>query len=95
MSSSVENVATVEVSSHTYLGFEFSFDLKWNRHIYNIFSQAEKRLNLLCPLKYKLDRKALETIYESLIRPLFINLEGNKIIFDAVFRYIEGSRRCK
>ena len=59
-----------EVSSHTYLGIEFSFDLSWNRHINNIGSKAENRLNLLRPLKYKLDRKALETIYKSFIRPL-------------------------
>ena len=58
-----------EVSSHNHLGVFLSSALKWKEHITNIVIKTSQRLNMLKSLKYKLNRKALETIYKSFILP--------------------------
>ena len=47
----------------------FSKDLRWSNHIQDIELTATKRLNIMKYFKFKLDRKSLETIYTSFIRP--------------------------
>jgi hypothetical protein len=64
------NTAIEEVDNHIYLGLNFSYNLKWNSHICDVHTKAAKRLNLMLPLKYTLDRKTLETIYTTLVRPV-------------------------
>jgi hypothetical protein len=64
------NTVVSEVNSHTYLGLKFSYNLKWNEHIEHISTKAAQRLNMMLPLKYKIDRKTLETIYTTLVRPV-------------------------
>ena len=59
-----------EVKHHTYLGLKFSSNLKWSEHINTISTKARKRLNLMIPLKFKLDRKSLETMYMSFVLPI-------------------------
>ena len=58
-----------EVSNHTYLGLKFSNNLRWNHHIDDISKKAKKKLNMMTPLKYKLDRHSLETLYSSFVLP--------------------------
>ncbi len=57
------------VPSHTYLGLKFANNLRWNHHINDVSIKARKRLNLMIPLKFKLDRKSLEIIYKSFVLP--------------------------
>jgi len=57
------------VSKHKHLGMVFSHNLRWNAHIDDVISRCSKKINLLKKFKYKLDRKSLETIYFSFIRP--------------------------
>ncbi len=57
------------VSSHTYLGLTFSNNLKWSNHIDDISKRARQRLNLMSPLKFKLDRNSLQIMYTSFVRP--------------------------
>ena len=45
-------------------------DLRWNDHIDSIVNKATKQLNIMKALQYRLDRKTLEIIYISFIRPL-------------------------
>ena len=56
-----------EVQSHTYLGLLFTSKLSWNMHINNVEQKARKRLNMLTPLKYKLDRKSIEIMFQSFV----------------------------
>ena len=58
-----------EVESHVYLGLRFSKNLRWKHHIHDITQKARKKLNLMVPLKYKLDRKSLEIMYRSFVLP--------------------------
>ena len=56
-----------EVTSYKYLGLHFTSNLRWNLHIDNITSKAQRRLNLMLALKWKLDRRSLEVMYKSLV----------------------------
>ena len=59
-----------EVDSHKHLGEYFSNDCSWHRHINYIKDKAWSRINIMRKLKFKLDRKSLETIYLTFIRPI-------------------------
>jgi len=61
------------------LGLFLSNDCSWDNHFKYIKDKARQRLNITRSLKFKLDRKALECIYTSFIRPL---LEYGDIIID-------------
>ena len=65
-----DNTAVSEVNHHTYLGITFSFNLRWNTHVDELCTKANKRLNMMLPLKYKLDRRSLENMYKSFVRPV-------------------------
>ena len=58
------------VSVHKHLGLTFSSDLKWNNHVDDINARADKRLCQLEALRFKLNRKTLEILYISYIRPI-------------------------
>ena len=58
-----------EVTTYTYLGLKFANNLRWNHHINDISIKARKRLNLMIPLKFKLDRYSLEVMYNSFVLP--------------------------
>ena len=53
--------------------------MSWNKHISNILASVNKKLDIMLALKYKLDRRTLEIMYFSFIRPL---LEYADIIWD-------------
>ena len=62
--------AVSEVNHHKHLGITLSNDLKWEIHVNDIVSKAGKRADILSRLMYKLDRKTLEVMYKSFIRPV-------------------------
>ena len=51
----------------------------WHDHIADITSKTWKRINVFWSLMFKLDRKTLETIYFSFIRP---TLEYSDVVWD-------------
>ena len=74
------------VDNHSHLGILLSHDLKWTAHINELVTKTSKRLNLMRGLMYKIDRRSLETIYMSFIRPcleygdaLFTNANDNDL----------------
>ena len=80
----MENHQISEVDSHKHLGLYFSHDCPWHQHINHITVKAWARINIMRKLKFKLDRKSLETIYTAFIRPL---IEYGDIIWDNCSRY--------
>ena len=66
----MQYVQIQEVLSHKHLGIYLSKDCSWHDYISYIKEKAWLRLNVMRKLKYKLDRKSLETIYIAFIRPL-------------------------
>ena len=80
----MQNVQIQEVSSHKHLGLYFSNDCSWHQHIYYIKQKAWFRIHIMRKLKFKLDRKSLETIYLTFIRPL---LEYGDVIWDNCTQY--------
>ena len=65
-----DNTAVSEVNHHTYLGITVSFNLRWNTHVDELCTKANKHLNVMLPLKYKLDRRSLENMYKPFVRPV-------------------------
>ena len=66
----MEGSQIVEVESHKHLGIFLSNDCTWHKHIDYIKDKAWKRVNAMRKLKYEFDRKSLEIIYFSFIRPI-------------------------
>ena len=62
----MDNQAISEVNTHKHLGVTFSNDCTWHAHLEQIKKKAWQRINIM----RKLDRKSLQTIYFSFIRPL-------------------------
>ena len=67
-----------EVTSHKHLGL-FSEDGSWHKHIDHVKDKSWFGLNIMRKLKFQLDRKSLEIIYTSFIRPL---LEYSNVVWD-------------
>ncbi len=68
-----------EVTEHKHLGIFFSKDGTWHAHIDYIKAKAWKRTNIMRKLKFRLDRKALTSIYIAFIRPV---LEYADVVWD-------------
>ena len=66
----MQNYQISEVESHKHLGLYFSNDCTWHQHTKYITDKAWNRINTMRKLKFRLDRKSLETIYTAFIRPL-------------------------
>ncbi|MCG8113685.1 MAG: reverse transcriptase family protein [Candidatus Thiodiazotropha taylori] len=80
----MHNIQIDEVDSHKHLGLYLSQDCTWHQHIDFIKEKAWCRINIMRKLKFKLDRKSLETIYIAFIRPL---LEYADVIWDNCTQY--------
>ena len=52
-----------EVMSHKHLGIILTNDCNWHEHIEHIKAKAWNRINVMRKLKFKLDRKSLQTMY--------------------------------
>ena len=77
----MNNINISEVTSHKHLGVTFSNDGSWNDHTQSIKSKAWQRINIMRKLKFTLDRKSLETIYKTFVRPL---LEYSDVVWDNI-----------
>ena len=75
----MENQRIEETEQHKHLGLTFSNNCSWHSHIEQIKNKAWKRIAILRKLKFQLDRKSLEIIYLSFIRPL---LEYADVVWD-------------
>ena len=84
----MNNVVVKRVDSHKHLGVIFSNDCTWHEHINEITSKAWKKINILQSLKFLLDRKSLEIMYFSFVRPL---LEYADIIWDKCYNFEKES----
>ncbi|MCG7879037.1 MAG: endonuclease/exonuclease/phosphatase family protein [Candidatus Thiodiazotropha taylori] len=80
----MNNQAITEVNTHKHLGLIFSNDCTWHDHLDEVRSKAWKRINVMRRLKFLLDRKSLQTIYFSFIRPL---LEYADVVWDNCTQY--------
>ena len=67
------------VSEHKHLGLVISDNGSLEKHIDMITEKAYKRINILRKFKFILDRKTLEKIYFTFVRPL---LEYADVIWD-------------
>ena len=74
-----DRIPVVEVTSHKHLGLVFNNRCHWGEHIDYVVSKASTKLNVLRSLKFDLDRKTLQCMYLSFIRPV---MEYGDIIFD-------------
>lgn len=74
----------LEVNCHKHLGLLFSSNGTWHDHINQITSKAWTRINVMRKLKFVLDRKSLQTIYFTFVRPI---LEYSDIIWDNCTQY--------
>ena len=73
-----------EVEFHKHLGVTFSNNCTWHSHLEIIKSKSWKRINIMRKLKFELDRKSLQTIYFSFIRPL---LEYADVVWNNCTKY--------
>ena len=80
----MQNQHISEVDCHKHLGLYFTKDCSRHQHINYIKEKAWLRINIMRKLKIKLDRKSLETIYLTFIRPL---LEYGDVILDNCTQY--------
>ena len=67
------------VNSHKHLGLTFSQDCSWHDYLELVKAKAWHRINIIRRLKFHLDRKSLQIIYISFIRPL---LEYADVVWD-------------
>ena len=58
-----------EVNHHKHLGVTFSNNLTWTEHVNGISKSASKCIGAMKKLKHSVDRKTLNTIYLTFIRP--------------------------
>ena len=76
------------VDHHKHLGLTFSFNGKWHEHINAILSSAAKILGMMRRLKFTLNRKSLNQIYLSFLRPL---MEYASSVWDSCTVYEKDS----
>ena len=68
---SFNNTLLTETHSHKHLGLTLQSNGKWDTHIASIARKVNTLISCLKSFKYKLRRKALETMYKSFILPIF------------------------
>ena len=73
-----------KVTAHKHLGVIFSDDGSWHEHIDHVKAKSWFRLNIMRKQKFQLDRKSIEIIYTSFIRPL---LEYSNVVWDNCTQY--------
>ena len=67
------------LKTHKHLGVHLSSNNKWTKHIDSVISSASKQVSYLRKLKYQLNRRSLNKLYCTFIRPL---LEYGSEIWD-------------
>lgn len=66
---------------HKHLGILINSKGTWRNHVEVLITSAHKKLSIFRGLKYKLDRKSLEIMYKTVIRPCF---EYGDVIWDNI-----------
>ena len=79
-----DQVPVTFVDEHKHLGLTFSRDVKWHAHINNILTSTSKMLGVMRSLKFKLNRKTLNQLYFSYLRPL---VEYASVVWDGCTMY--------
>ena len=59
------------VTTYKYLGIEIDGSLNLNSHFEKSYKRASGRLNLLSKMRYQINSNTAETIYKSMILPVF------------------------
>ena len=80
----MQNQPISEIETHKHLGIYFSNDCSRHRHINYIKEKTWFRINIMRKLKFKLDRKSLETFNLTFIRPI---LEYGDVIWNNCTQY--------
>ena len=80
----MQNQQISKVETHKHLGIFLSSDYTWHTHIDYIKNKAWNRIHIMRKLKFKIDRKSLEIIYTTFIRPI---LEYADVIWDNCTQY--------
>jgi len=62
-------VTLTDVEEHKHLGITFSHNLSWTTHITEISQSAGRILNIMAYLRDMIDRKTLESMFFSFVRP--------------------------
>jgi hypothetical protein len=75
----MNNTIINQVTEHKHRGLDISNDGSWQKHIDLITKKAFIRVNILRKFKFILDRKTLEKIYLTFIRPI---LEYADVVWD-------------
>jgi hypothetical protein len=75
----MNNTIINQATEHKHLGLEISNDGSWQKHIDLITKKVFTRVNILRKFKFILDRKSLEKIYLTFIRPI---LEYADVVWD-------------
>ena len=81
----LSNTAIKEVEAHKHLGVTLTNDLSWNKHISDLAVSANRILDVFNTFKYKLDRRSLERLYFTYVRP---KLEYASIVWDNIPKYL-------
>ena len=75
----LEGTVLENVESIKYLGVTITSDLKWNSHIRNVCSKANKTLGFLRRNLFSCPQDVIEAAYKSMVRPI---LEYGSTVWD-------------
>ena len=64
------NMPIAHVQAHKHIGLWISHNLKWHQHIESLINKCSRLIGILKSLKHKLNRKAIEKLFFSYIRPI-------------------------
>ncbi len=65
---------------HKHLGLWLTTNLTWKKHIAEVATKGRKRLGCIQKHKYRLNRKSLELLYLTFVRPV---LEYGSVLYDS------------
>ena len=74
-----------KVESHKHLGLTLHSSMSWKSHILRIYEKANRRLNILKSLKFKINRSTLICLYKSLIMSFGIIVVKEKVSYWRAF----------
>ena len=66
----MNNRVIQDVDHHKHLGVTFQRNARWTTHIQDTVTKAKKKVDIMRGLTYRLNRKSLERLYVSYVRPL-------------------------
>ena len=78
----LEGTVLENVESIKYLGVTITNDLKWNTHIINICTKANRTLGFLRRKLYSCPQDVKETAYKTMVRPI---LEYGSSVWDPIY----------